>query len=160
LTRINVAFDNPNYSSFEGVLFNSDRTVLIAYPISKSGDYYPIPAPVETIGNYAFYNCRNLTEVSIPNSVTTIGERAFYGCSGLTEVIIPNSVTTIGDEAFYACLNLTDVTNHSIVPQTISNSAFQGTLISNCTLHVPAGTETDYDAAQGWTDFGEIVATL
>ena len=33
-----------------------------------------------TIDNYAFYNCSNLTSITIPESVTSIGDRAFYGC--------------------------------------------------------------------------------
>lgn len=52
--------------------------------------------PVTSIGQYAFYNCSGLTNVTIPDSVTSIGNHAFYGCRGLTNVIIPNSVTSIG----------------------------------------------------------------
>jgi hypothetical protein len=65
---------------------------------------------VTTIGDGAFYNCRDLTSVTIGNSVTTIGTDAFSGCSGLTSVTIGNSVTTIGDDAFYYCSGLTSVT--------------------------------------------------
>jgi len=37
-------------------------------------------------------------------SVTTIGMRAFYDCNNLTSVTIPNSVTSIGNDAFYGCI--------------------------------------------------------
>ena len=56
-----------------------------------------IPSIVESINNYAFYNCGSLTSVSIPNSVTSIGYQAFSNCSSLTSVSIPNSVTSIGE---------------------------------------------------------------
>jgi len=65
-----------------------------------------IPAGVTSIGDIAFYNCRNLTNVTIPAGVTTIGAGAFNYCSGLTSVIIPSSVTAIGNFAFYNCNNL------------------------------------------------------
>ena len=35
---------------------------------------------VTKIGELAFYDCRNLTFVSITNKVSTIEENAFYGC--------------------------------------------------------------------------------
>ena len=64
---------------------------------------------VTTIGNDAFYECGNLTNITIPDSVTTIGDHAFYGCDSLTSVTIPDSVTTIGYAAFGECYGLTSV---------------------------------------------------
>ena len=37
-------------------------------------------APITTIGGYAFYECSNLTSVTIPDSVTEIGDYAFCDC--------------------------------------------------------------------------------
>jgi len=59
----------------------------------------------------------------IPSSVTSIGEWAFYGCEPLTEVTIPSSVTSIGELAFAECTGLTATIQGSDV--TIGNSAFQ-----------------------------------
>lgn len=39
---------------------------------------------VTTIGSYVFWQCSDLTAVTIPNSVTTIGTNAFGNCSGLS----------------------------------------------------------------------------
>ena len=60
------------------VLFNKDKTTLIAYR-SKDTNYI-IPNCVTNIGNYAFYECKSLTNINIPNSVTNIGDYAFRGC--------------------------------------------------------------------------------
>jgi len=69
-----------------------------------------IPESVTIIGDYAFYDCKQLTGVYIPNSVTAIGNSAFYNCNGITSLTIPNSVATIGELAFYSCDGLTSVT--------------------------------------------------
>ena len=72
-----------------------------------------IPNSVESIGDYAFGECRGLTSVEIPNSVTSIGVRAFEGCSGLTVITIPSNMQSIGTDAFYNCSNLYLVYNKS-----------------------------------------------
>lgn len=68
-----------------------------------------IPDGVETIGNYAFQNCTELTSVVIDNSVTSIGENAFNGCGKLASVTIPSSVVVIGRSAFDGCTSLNSV---------------------------------------------------
>ncbi|MBR2969408.1 MAG: leucine-rich repeat domain-containing protein, partial [Clostridia bacterium] len=73
------------------------------------------------IGDKTFYNCYNLTSVTIPNGVTSIGDYAFYWCSGLTSVTIPDSVTSIGDQAFYNCYNLTSVT----IPDSVTSIGYE-----------------------------------
>ena len=68
-----------------------------------------IPDSVTHIGDYAFSDCYSLTSVTMGDSVITIGYYAFYWCN-LTSVTIPDSVTTIGAHAFGECVNLTNVT--------------------------------------------------
>ena len=55
---------------------------------------------ITSIGEYAFYGCLFIKEVTIPNNVTTIGRYAFYNCNNLISVIIGMSVTSIGYHAF------------------------------------------------------------
>ena len=43
-----------------------------------------IKGPVTSIGDYAFYNCSNLSTAMVSNHVTTIGVAAFKGCTSLS----------------------------------------------------------------------------
>jgi len=106
LTAISVNDNNINYCDINGVLFSKDKTLLIAYPGGRNGDY-SVPDSVTHIGDSAFFCCSSLTAITIPDSVKSIGDTAFYRCSGLTGITIPDSVTSIGDMAFEDCIRLT-----------------------------------------------------
>lgn len=61
LASINVAGNNPNYASRDGVLFNKSQTVLIQYPEGDTATTYEIPAGVTIIEDGAFESCFSLT---------------------------------------------------------------------------------------------------
>lgn len=44
---------------------------------------------LNTVGEFAFENCKSLTTLTIPNYVRGIGLRAFAGCTSLNELSIP-----------------------------------------------------------------------
>lgn len=56
---------------------------------------------VESIGDYAFSDCKAMTSAVIPDGVTSIGKDAFSGCTSLESVEIPASVESIEHYAFY-----------------------------------------------------------
>ena len=70
LKSINVASDNPNFSSVDGVLYNKDKTKIICVPGGIRGDF-TIPSSVNCIG-YSAFEDDSLTSVKIPSSVTKI----------------------------------------------------------------------------------------
>jgi len=98
LANINVEANNPSYTGRRGILYNKDKTILIAWP-TASGDI-TIPAGVTSIGNHAFEDCWTLTGVTIPEGVMSIGGGAFLGCYYITDITIPASVTSIGQFEF------------------------------------------------------------
>ena len=66
-----------------------------------------IPNDVESIGPYAFINCKNLTQISFPSSLSWIGYNAFTQCTRLTSIDFPEGVRSVGDNAFEGCSSLT-----------------------------------------------------
>ena len=65
--------------------------------IPESVEYNSITYSITSIGEKAFYYCKNLTSVTIPNLVTSIGEDAFSNCEGLVTVTIPESLRVLVD---------------------------------------------------------------
>ena len=65
---------------------------------------------IKTLGNYAFWNFKNIKNITIPDSVTTIGDYAFSECTALTNLILPDSIVKIGGGAFSNCVSLGKVT--------------------------------------------------
>ncbi len=108
LSHINIDAGNLKYSSEDGILFNKTKSTLLLCPEGFSGNYV-IPEGVSSIGDQAFYNCRNLKNVTIPNSLISIGHQAFYNCEKLIEAVIPYSVMSIGEKAFCRCENLKQI---------------------------------------------------
>ncbi len=104
-----------------------------------------------------FRDCSSLTNVTIPNAVTSIELLAFADCSSLANVTIPNSVTNIGSNVFQNCTGLTNVTVNWGTPLVVPTNIFDGVDVSNIPLTVPAGTETLYQVATVWQDFGSFV---
>ena len=130
LSAIKVSSYNQNYSASNGVLFNKDKSILIAYPGGKSGDY-SFPGTVSSICPFAFAGCRKLghitvsskvgaipescfdqaclTGITLPGSLKTIGEGAFQMCEGLSVVTFPASLQSIGDWAFWECSSIREL---------------------------------------------------
>ena len=96
-----------------------------------------IPNSVTEIGYWAFYGCKNLTQISIPESVTEIGNGAFDGCTNLKEITIPDSVTKIGYRAFYGCKNLKKIifqNPSSLNQMKLGENAFSGCDLENINI--------------------------
>jgi len=60
----------------------------------------------DTISDYMFNNCVNLTSVVIPNNITSIGKYSFSSCTNLKNITIPCNLI-LDDTLFYNCNNIT-----------------------------------------------------
>ena len=132
-----VSITVPFVSSSIGYLFStfqSAGSIAIKYYYNEVNtsyyNTYYIPSGLKSVtvtgGNIpykSFYDCDNITSITIGDSVTSIEERAFYDCNGLTSVTIGNSVTSIGSSAFYGCARLIEVYNLSSLSITAGSTS-------------------------------------
>ena len=93
LTDINVDKKNTVYSSVDGILLTHDKKTLVLFPEGKANSKFTLlPPSITKIGDYAFYDCTKLENVTLPNLVTSIGKRAFGLCKNL------NTITFLCDQ--------------------------------------------------------------
>ncbi len=155
----------------------TDAYIDIPETVTNGGTTYTIVG----IGDYAFYNCRNIMRLIMSDMVTYIGARAFFADAGLeeitlstalttikmqaftqntglTSITLPENVTTIESSAFMMCTSLKEVTSLNPEPPTCDDTAFSNVTLSGVTLYVPNASIEKYSTANVWQDFGEIVA--
>ena len=134
-----------NTVAVTSVNFSNNYPQLTVADVPSSVSNGGVSYSVESIDDFAFYECPKLSAASIPNSVTSIGTYAFYGCSSLTSVnmasgvssigtyafastalnsvVIPGSVFIVGDYAYYDCTSMKYLTIGSNVSN-LGQSAF------------------------------------
>lgn len=99
------------------VLFNKNKSTLIAYPANSREVQYDIPDSVTIISDWAFCDSKKLNRITMPDSVIEIGEGAFCNCALLDEIEIPDSVVKIDDCVFRGCTSLDTV----IIPDSVKD---------------------------------------
>lgn len=150
LESIEVEEDNPALCAVEGVLFNKEKTRLLAYPAAASRTSYTVPESVTWIEHSAFAHNHHLVNVTLPDEVTALGGSAFYGCTNLEEVRlspnldilggwtfgncehlrsvkIPEDVTFLGTNLFFGCTSLTSI----VMPESVTST--DDAVFENCT---------------------------
>lgn len=100
-----------------------------------------------------FYGCTKLKNVFIGDGVTSIGDWAFSGCANLDYFAFGSNVKTIGKEAFSDCTAVTKLISHAQTPPVCGTQALDDINKWNCTLNVPVGYLSAYQAADQWKDF-------
>lgn len=123
LSKFFTKFLNIDYANFDGTWIYDGRE--IPENLKDSISTIIVNDNVTTIGNFAFCDYTELTNITIPNSVTSIGCMVFASCTSLKNITIPNGVTSIGFSAFANCYNLkTIIISNSV--KNIGKSIFSG----------------------------------
>jgi hypothetical protein len=116
---------NPKFKAVDGILYNKDMTMLVAYPQAAPASSFVIPSTVTTLYDYCMHNCDNLIDITIPESVTILGMNIFSGNDNIESIDIPDGVTKMGVTVFGSCPKL----SHIHLPaslDSIKSSCFYG----------------------------------
>lgn len=96
LVSYSVGSENSSLSTIDGVLFNKNATLQIAFPKSKPGSNYDMLNSVTEIQSTSFGNNQNLKTIKLSENLEYITPYSFNGLN-LETLNIPASVKEIGD---------------------------------------------------------------
>ena len=92
LTFVDVAEDNAQFQTIDGVLLSKDGKTLVIATRSMESERYVVPKTTETIlSGEAFNLCPSLKEIVLSESVGKVGRAAFADCSSLTSIVVEES---------------------------------------------------------------------
>ena len=128
-----------------GEMYNYLNTYADKYPAPWYDDFsYDIKTVVveegvTSIGNYAFYQCGELTTVELADSVASFGSNSFASCYSLESIKLPTALTEIPERCFSSCGALDEVIwNENLTA--IGSNAFYGCALGDTVL--PEGITT------------------
>ena len=103
----------------KGVLYNSDKSTLIAFPSASSLTSYEIPPQVLTVRQYAFHGLVNLKKVTGGNNVLRIGGVI---SGSLTSFHVGEKVRYMPTTVFMYCTTYSNKTNITFIPDVDENN--------------------------------------
>ena len=86
LQKVEVRGGEESLVAIDGVLFDGESHTLLCYPRAKSGMEYMVPGDTVSVGEYAFYGCKNLSNVGLNDNVEKVASSAFDGCRALSSI--------------------------------------------------------------------------
>lgn len=93
LTRIYVDENNETLISDEnGILYSKQENKIIRCPENYSNNTVTLPVGIKEIGQYAFYNCREIENIILPYTLEKISGFAFANLCKVSTLLIPKSV--------------------------------------------------------------------
>lgn len=121
LESIQVNANNSNYASLDGILYNKQKTAIIAIPKAIKGTV-AIPNGVVSISSNAFADCTGISKIEIPSSVNSIGEDAFSGCDNLIGVNINDVASWCGITFANAQANPLSIAHNLYIDNSLATS--------------------------------------
>lgn len=114
----------------------------IVVPTSAQNPSNSIYYPVRHIGESAFANS-TVTKVFLPEGLYTIGAKAFWNCDNLTSLSIPSTVTEVACDAFDGSKLLTEFVFYPVTPPAITGTSSAPQLQKKADIYIP---DDAYDA--------------
>ncbi len=150
----------------EGNAYKSTKASVISCNKEKNGSLTILSSielddktyPVTFIKGKAFYDCGNITSITLPNSIIYIGRNgdlqgAFENCGKLTYITIGNNVKSIEHYSFYNCAKLDSIICLAETAPKLGDDLFIYTPTKK-KLTIPFGS--DYSSWKNATEWGQV----
>lgn len=146
---------------FTYALLEDGSAKILKYPRTNTGSVVIPDAldghTVTCIGNRAFMDCWNLTDITLPDTVTIIEDKAFSNCINLRSFTLPDSVVSVGINPFSGSIYMEEIIVSQDHP---ALAVVDGVLFSkedqrliSCLKALP---ETEYAVPQGTLAIGDL----
>ena len=131
-TSSNLDINTSRYGMFYGsggYTLNLDRNITFNDGFSiapfRNVNFVNIGSHVTSLPEKLFYESTNIAQIKMSNTVTTMGDYCFYGCTSLIDIssCLSTGMTEIPEHAFDHCTSLGSVTIPSYIT-TLHASAF------------------------------------
>ena len=116
-----------------------------------------IPETVQTIGEYAFYQCKSITgNLVIPDATTSIGNYCFTSCTFNGTLTLGNGLQTIGESAFGGNQSLVGDLTIPVTVTSLGASAFSGNVGFNRHLTIDSGINIPFACFYDCRNFSKL----
>ncbi len=180
LKEILLSSINPYFHSEDGLLYDKSGTSLIWYPRGKQSEKLELPptlkaiesyalegclartlvlpASVEHIGMYAFFNSR-IESITLPDRLSRVERGMFQNCYSLREVKLGSDMEYLSEYCFDGC-PLTDLYLPCDWMPYATELSFAGVpdVYNTCMVHVPQSLNIQYCNHALWSRFKRIVS--
>ena len=148
----------PTQTKTVDISANGQTTVSpdVGYNLSGVTVNVNVPAPASKLPSVIDKSVTAITADDLAG-ITSIGLYAFYDCQNLTSITVPASVTSIGDHAFQcgSATNKVTITMLGSTPPTIAATTMQYDNVAS--IVVPAGASAAYTSATNWSNFAALI---
>ena len=137
ITRIGMSVFN-SCSSLESIYLSDNVTYIGQYAFAYCTSLKELRLPENSDGvflnSYSFYNCSDLTEITVPGCIGNIYNYAFASCYSLSKVVLEEGIYQISSNAFNGCSSLNTlaipesatIISSSAVPQSCVLIVYEG----------------------------------
>ncbi len=107
---------------------------------------------VTSIGDYAFYGCEKLSQITFPESLISIGHSSYTGCDGVEEILLPGGLLSIESSAFNDCVALRKI----VIPDTVTAIGAYAFASCDVLAEVTIGKSVDSIGARAFANCGAL----
>ena len=119
------ATGSTKYKVQDNILYDKSVEDLYYFPQGSSKTQVILPEGVEVIEKAAFYNCKNIENITLPQTLWKIDDMALWGCEKIKKLELTSKISSVGSYVFRDCKALEEII---VVPENTYFKSVDGIL--------------------------------